>query len=342
MLTAIQIAALCMIAIAGADTPGDPVAPGRAGAAQAEAPPRPEVPLVPLERGARGLGGGAAGRAAALYFGAYAPRTLLDGAQAAAPLHVGERDAFALTVSAGALQFLDPVARPGGATPMPSEIYEIGLGAGYARRLEGARAMAARVQVGSPSDEPFSSWSVVAYRAGLEVSFPSGEHGRWIVALVSSNNTGLVDYVPLPGVAYAYRGESVAALVGLPIASVQWWPGRWTLSAFAGPRTIEAEAAYGERRGLQGFTRFAAAGQTYLLAHRPDTSQRLFLDEQRAAAGLRFPLPGPLSAELQGGYAYARELYQASKAALVFAGAGDPKTRLPSGWFMGWTLRLVY
>jgi hypothetical protein len=341
MPTSTVIAALCLVAAAGADLPERPVATGQPAPAQPPATPPLEPPTV--MGGGRGLGGGP-GRSLAFYSGAYAPSTLLDTAQVTAPLRLGDRDALALSVSFGLLHFLDDVAVPGGGgRAMPSDVYEVGLGAAYARRLDGDRTFGARVQIGSPSDEPFSSWSVIAYRAGIEYSFPGGEHGRWVLGLMSANNTAIAEYVPIPGVAYLYRNDDFAAAIGLPVASVQWWPGRWTLSGLLSPRSFEAETAYGRRRGLQGFARFAAGGgQTYLLAHRPDTSQRLFLDEQRVAAGLRFPLVASLAAELQGGYAYSRDLYQADKAALVFAGPDDPKTHLRSGWFAGWTVRLAY
>lgn len=71
-----------------------------------------------------------------------------------------------------------------------------------------------------------------------------------------------------------------------------------------------------------------------LVALRPDLS---------SLSGLRFPLPWSLAAELQSGYAFARYVYQATTPTLVLTFPNDAATtQLPSGWFLGWSVRFAY
>lgn len=337
-----HLAALCLVASPAEGGPPSGASVGDGTTAGAQRDPSP-TRAAPREPGGLGLGGPGPGRrGGAAYSGAYSPGTLLQRAQASVRARLGDRDALTFSVSLDQLHFSDPVSLPGNAGSLPSELYGVGAEAGYVRRLDGGWSVGARLHVGSPSDEPFSSWSVVAYRAGVDMSFPAGEHGRWVLSLMSMNRSALVDYVPLPGAAYLYRAEKLNAAVGFPFTSVQWRPGRWTLSGLIGLRALEGEVAHGERRTFEGFARFSATGQPYLLANRPDSSNRLFVDERRLAGGLRFPLPLSLSAELQSGYVFERRVYRRSRPALVLSTPDTPSARLASGWFVSSSLRFEY
>lgn len=340
-----HLAALCLVAspAEGGPPSGASVGDGTTAGAQRDPSPTRAAPPVGLEPVGLGLGGPGSGRrGGAAYSGAYSPGTLLQRAQASVRARLGDRDALTFSVSLDQLHFSDPVSLPGNAGSLPSELHGVGAEAGYVRRLDGGWSVGARLHVGSPSDEPFSSWSVVAYRAGVDMSFPAGGHGRWVLSLMSMNRSALVDHVPLPGAAYLYRSEKLNAAVGFPFTSVQWRPGRWTLSGLIGLRALEGEVAHGERRTFEGFARFSATGQPYLLANRPDSSNRLFVDERRLAGGLRFPLPLSLSAELQSGYVFERRVYRRSRPALVLSTPDTPSARLASGWFVSSSLRFDY
>jgi hypothetical protein len=205
------------------------------------------------------------------------------------------------------------------------------------------KTFGAMLQVGSASDRPFSRWDVMTVGGGASLSFPSGEHGRWLLSLSFSNNSPILNYLPIPGVAFMYRTRTLLAVIGFPYASLHWRPAdAWTCSALVGVTGVNGELAHSESRAVQEFVGFSSGrAQSYLRADRTNASDRLLLDESKAAAGVRFPLLHGLSGELQVGYAFGRAIYETSGSGLAW-GSHGPTTALGSGWLAGWSLRLAY
>jgi hypothetical protein len=283
------------------------------------------------------------GRGGASYVGSFAAGTLLNRVQVSASALPGENDHVLVGVAASDLHFANPIALTGGRPRLASDFYSVRLLGQYARQLADQRTFATMLQVGSASDRPFSRWDVITVGGGASLSFPSGEHGRWLLSLSLSNNSPLVNYIPIPGVAYSYRTRTFSAVVGFPYTLLSWRPtDRWTYAASASAASVNGEVAHSESRAVQEFVGCSwGRTQSYLRADRTDASDRLVLEEGKAAGGIRFPVLADIFGELQVGYAFGRSIYETSGSGLAWRNQG-PKTALGSGWLAGWSMRLTY
>ncbi len=301
-------------------------------------------PLPPADRGRGGAGAfGLAGPApeGVSYLGGYAPDTVLDRVRLSSAVHRSGADEVALAFTAGDLHFQEAVPLAGAGTGLVGDLYDFGVDGRYSRRIANDKEVIGRLRLGSASDKPFTRWDVMTIGAGASLVLPGGDHGRWVLSLDASNNNPILNYIPIPGVAYVYRTSTLTAVMGLPFASVRWRPaGLWTLSALVSPATLDGEAACGDPRRLQGFAGFSAgARQSYLPAERANADERLFLEEKRAVGGVRVSLPFRLTGEAQFGYVFARSMFETTGAALLLGSENVPKTTLGDGLFVGWSLR---
>jgi hypothetical protein len=125
---------------------------------------------------------------------------------------------------------------------------------------------------------------------GANLFWERNKHDHsWFYFLSYSNNRAVLNNVPIPGVAYAKKGQSYVAVFGLPFAFVNWRPDLWSLSAAASPFGASAEAAYRCWGPLQSFLRAAWAPHAYQIDS--NDKKRLIIDEKNLTVGMHAGLP---------------------------------------------------
>ncbi|HMN67295.1 MAG TPA: hypothetical protein PKC28_02030 [Bdellovibrionales bacterium] len=258
--------------------------------------------------------------------------------QASAPLSQGERDNYSVALSGGAFDFGAPVVFPTG-LELSEEFRRVDLGGVFFRKVDEDRTLTVRASIGGASDELFKEFKDTTFSGSVAYSMPGTERSHWIVSVFISNNNPLANYVPIPGFIYFYRQGSFIGMFGLPFGSVIWAPRppwAFALSLF-GP-TVNAEASYGAREGLQGFLGFNWSQQTFLRREREKEKDRVYVDEKKAFVGLRGPLFVKLHSELQLGPVFDREVWEGAR----FGKRRSGTVRLDDAWFAAWNFRLTF
>jgi hypothetical protein len=223
---------------------------------------------------------------------------------------------------------------------VPSDLWKIETGAQYAKNLEGDRTIGGRITVGSSSDTPFSNFNVTTIGASAEYSFPTSDRSRWLLMVMFSNNSPIVNYVPLPGFAYSYNSETYSLIVGFPVTAVRWSPVRKVNASFSllGPNLV-SELNYGNPfGGIQEFIGFSWGAQSFLQQNRSDNQEHFYYAEKRAYGGLRLPVYGPVNVDLTAGYAFDREVFTQDR---YFFNVTGNKSSLGNSWFAEWDLRMT-
>ncbi|MBI1369917.1 MAG: hypothetical protein GC162_14840 [Planctomycetes bacterium] len=125
----------------------------------------------------------------------------------------------------------------------------------------------------------------------------------------NGNRTFLPD-VPLPGVAFNHRvSDELTYTAGLPFSSIKWQPGAgpWTLRAsYAIPFTVDAAVEYAVTDTLSLQASFHNDFNAFHI-DRTDDHTRLFFEQRRIEAGLRWTACRNCTLDLAAGYAFSQK-----------------------------------
>ena len=199
---------------------------------------------------------------------------------------------------------------------MPSHLWDIGAGVSHARTVQGDRTLGGNFSLSSASDRPFGAARDMGFSLNVTYKIPEVNEAAWIFFLSMSNTRGFLNYVPLPGAAYAFKaGERTRLVLGIPFLMAIWKPtDLWTVTFLYFPiRTTELRVSYGSLRGLQPYALASFRSRNFRLKDRTDKDERLFNDEGLLQAGLNVPLSRSFAVDLGGGLAFARRYFLASK-----------------------------
>jgi hypothetical protein len=199
---------------------------------------------------------------------------------------------------------------------LPGELWDVSLGAGYRHKFDNDWVAGAQFAFGSASDRPFASGEEITVTANGFLRIPAGETDGWVFLLNYSNNREFLPNVPIPGIAYDWDpGETVRALLGIPLTSVRWEPlDRLTLEGFYFiPRTIRAKVGYQLLDPLQLYATFAWDNDRFFRADRDDDDDRLFFYEKRVMGGVRWDITEDVWLDLAGGYVFDRFFFEAEE-----------------------------
>jgi hypothetical protein len=146
--------------------------------------------------------------------------------------------------------------------------------------------------------------------ATAHYGFPGTGYGYWMWTVYMSNNSPILNYVPLPGFVYLYRSETFSGMFGVPFASAKWTPSKdWTLGISIFGLNVNSEVAFGSVDTWQLFTAFNWNRHSFILTERAKKNDRLTIEEKKIGLGLRTPLFDMLDSELQAGYVFDRSAY---------------------------------
>jgi hypothetical protein len=269
--------------------------------------------------------------------------THLNLVNASAPVYRSEANLLTVYALASEFHISSPPTLPSGVVA-PADLGRVEVGGHFTHKLSDSSATGGGVGFGSASDRPLTSMGVDTYSVDGFYSISTSEQSTWVASLLYSNNNPIDNRLPIPGLMYIYRTPTFVARIGYPFASIYWQPVEpWViLLSMFGP-TANGELAYGHRHAVQGFVGFRMMEQSYLRVARADADDRLREQEQRAFAGLRFPILSDLICELQSGYAFDRFLGEGSDGVhfLRFTNI-DNSANLGNSWYLASTLRMRF
>lgn len=267
-----------------------------------------------------------------------APTFMENRVNASMPVYQSGPKSVAVSVAGGALHLGESLKLSTG-RKLPVDLYRAEAGAQYFRLLPERKSWGLRASVGYAGDKPFQRGRDLTYSLNGHYGFPGSEKGFWLLALYLSNNSPFGNYIPLPGFAYAYRGENFSGVFGFPFLMMQWtpvFPWAFSLSAF-GP-SLQLEADYGKLDHIQFFTGLYWTRQSFIPFERENTKDRLTLRERKAAIGARTPIIGTALGELQLGRSSNRTAYIGHG----FSDRSGGSVGLPSDWFASWSIKAKF
>ena len=167
------------------------------------------------------------------------------------------------------------------------------------------------LSVGTASDRPFADLHEMTMTSLAFLNVPRGERDAWNFSLFYSPTSQLP--YPIPGAAYVWRpSDRFSANLGVPF-SLRYQPtDEWTFAADYRPLTavnLQARRSLGSAWNL--YARYEVVNETYWLAERTNSQDRLYLFDQRAALGLDRQLAAGFSLDLSAAYVFDRKIFQA-------------------------------
>lgn len=225
--------------------------------------------------------------------------------------------------------------------PIPDHLYRIEGSLGY-RHIDGAqRVYGLNLAIGSASDKPFANDGVLSVSATASARLSAGGDNAWLLFLNYANDRQVLNNVPLPGFGYLWKPDAtVIAMVGLPFAFVSWRPTPWfnadvAVSGLGSAHLLASVKPLADATWLRVHVGYDWRTESFKRADRPDRSDQLFFREMTAVGGLTVE-PGPwFSADLYGGWAFERQVFEDKS----IAGHHDDLLRIDPGPLIGLELK---
>lgn len=255
----------------------------------------------------------------------------------AAAVYNNEPDSYGVLVNYSSLRLEEPLALSKTGVKVPSNLFRTEVGGQFVRKLAEQETLGARLSLGTATDQVDSK--NITFNLNLTFSKPGSEKSHWIYFIYLSNNSPILNYLPIPGIVYLYRGENWTGMFGFPFASIQWTPvDPWAYSlSILGP-TLNSEISYGQRNRQQIFAGFNMGQQSFLREDRVDEKDRLYFQEKKFLLGFRSPLSTQFHGELQGGYVFDRFIHEGTR----FDRKERGETSVSNSWFAAWNLRILF
>lgn len=254
-------------------------------------------------------------------------------ARGSAPLGGG----FSASLRLGEFHFDDRLALFPGVAQVPRNLWTLDGSLSYARRLDGDRFLTLTVGAGSASDKLFHGIdeTQISATAALVTKATTGD--RWLIGLNFSTNRPVLNYIPLPIVAWLFDAPALHldGGFGFPFATLRWRPdNQWDALLAVIATNVTAEAGFRPLPRLRLSAGYYWGQVLWAPAGRTDTSSRLIYDWMRAAGNAEMSF-GRVSLQLTAGYAFDTR---------VFLGTGEfdstAERQLPSSWFATLAVKL--
>lgn len=272
------------------------------------------------------------------YEGRYDESIRENKANISIPVYKSGSDSLAVSLAAGQL-YLNENLRFDNGMAVPENLSRYEVGAQYHHQLPERRHWGLRTSIGYTGDKAFAAAKDTSYSLIASYGFPSSEKGYWVTMVYMANNSIFLNYVPIPGAMYIYRTKNFSGMFGFPITSMQWTPedSLWAYSLSMFGPTVQIESAYGLRDKIQYFTNYAFMNQSYIPSERDSDQDRLRLQEQKVAFGLRGPFIKNTLWELQTGYGFQRSFILGKG----FFRKERSSVEIPDHWFVSWGIKIL-
>ena len=194
---------------------------------------------------------------------------------------------------------------------VPDELWKFNAGTIHLRSFDNGWSGGGVFSIGTASDKPFAELRDLTLTSAAFLNVPSGPRDAWNFSLFYSPTSQLP--FPIPGAAYVWRpSERFSANIGVPF-SLRYQPNEaWTFTADYRPVTavnLTAGRALGSDWRI--YARYEIVNETYWLAERTNTKDRLYLFDQRAAVGIDRKLPRGFVLDVGAAYVFDRRIFQA-------------------------------
>jgi len=200
---------------------------------------------------------------------------------------------------------------PDSLLPVPQELWKINVGTMHLREFDNGWSGGGMLSVGTASDRPFADLREMTMTSLAFLNVPRGPRDAWNFSLFYSPTSQIP--FPIPGAAYVWRpSDRFTANLGVPF-SLRYQPTEaWTFSADYRPLTaVNLRASRSLGADWNVYARYEVVNETYWLAERTNSQDRLYLFDQRAAFGLDRKLPAGFSLDLSAAYVFDRRIFQA-------------------------------
>ncbi len=197
--------------------------------------------------------------------------------------------------------------------PFPDELWNIRVGGSYRHLFENGWIAGGNVNVGSASDRPFNTIEEADVSASAFLRIPQGERNAWLLSLNFSTNSQVLNYIPIPGVAFFWNPSPLfQATIGFPFANIVWRPTEdWMFQLnYALLTNVHGRIAYRIAPGLFVYAAYGAGSESYYLAERTDPKERFFYNDQRVFGGVQWRFLRNWTLDLSGGYSFDRSYFE--------------------------------
>ncbi len=165
------------------------------------------------------------------------------------PVYKSQGQVAAVSLAGSQLHFGETLRFDNGKV-VPNTMFRYEAGVQYSKQLPEKKSWGLRGSFGYAGDKPFEADQDSTYSVMANYGYP-GEKGYWSLFAFMSNNSPILNYIPLPGVAYFYKTPTFTGMFGFPVLSMQWTPvNPWAYSVSLFGTTFQAEASYGHRDDL--------------------------------------------------------------------------------------------
>jgi hypothetical protein len=195
----------------------------------------------------------------------------------------------------------------------PHELWNVSFGTNYSHLFDNGWIGGGTLHIGSASDRPFDGLRETTFGATAFLRVPQGEHNAWLFSLNFSTNSEVLNYIPIPGIAYFWAPAPwFQATVGFPFASIMYRPmDDLTIQlSYALLTTFHTRVTYRVAPQFKVFGAFDINNESYLLFDRPNIQDRFYYFDMRLTGGLQYELSRRAFLELSGGYAFDRHYFE--------------------------------
>jgi hypothetical protein len=253
--------------------------------------------------------------------------------QAGVPVYTNGTDTVVFTSHLDQMNVHTNAILPTTNQTFPNQLFNVAFGANVFHQFENGNVGGLVLDVGSASDVPFHSASVMLASGTAFLLMPQDDHSAWFVGVNASTNSQVLFGLPIPGGGYFYHpSEDFQAIIGFPFSVVSWKPAPdWQLQyVYAFLTTMHARAVYQPTQAWQVYAGFDWTNENWRRVDRPVSQDHLFYYEKRLAAGYLWWFRPNVGLELASGYAFDRYFTETDGFNLV----GINTVRIGSGPFI--------
>ncbi len=202
------------------------------------------------------------------------------------PIYRGEMSTWAFTARGQRTVLNRSLAFADRGVSVPKEFGTGEVGAAYTRKTLTSGRMAVNATVGGAGTQIFSNGRTPILTASFVLDKPAENGNSWLYFVNYSNNRTLLNNIPLPGIAYAFKKPTSTIVLGLPFSFILWRPDPWMLVSVISPFVSNVEVAYRFWGPLQLYSGVAWNPRAYqnLVEGSED---RLIYNKKEASLGVR-------------------------------------------------------
>lgn len=252
------------------------------------------------------------------------------------PMWIRDNHSLTASLSAGTVKFNEAVKGPRGINIR--ELHRVEVGGQYTKTLEEHRLWGLRGALGSAGDKPFQTGKEYTFSLNGFFAKPGNEDSYWVYSFFLSNNSPILNYIPIPGITYFFRKENFTGMLGLPLMSLQWTPVKnWAFSVSYFITNFRSVISYSVTDRQQALFGFSVNQQTFLREGRKENTDRLFVNDKRLYAGWKSVFTENFFAEFQMGQSFDRVVLEGKR----FNDA-NWKEKLGRSWFLSSALTMTF